>query len=145
VAGCQWILGELATIRQHIETHPWLFHYRRVRLLNLLGKKPQDAITADPVAVRWVPVLVGAVYGRQPDVEHQVHLELGNAFPDSNWMHLDEYDAWLKKLAAMVPERNQARLLPRRKPAKPPAARGRVRIPPPWSRTRRRRIRKRRF
>jgi hypothetical protein len=58
VAGCEWILRELATIRQHLETHPWLFHHRRVRLLNMLGKKPQDAITADPVAVRWGPGLL---------------------------------------------------------------------------------------
>jgi hypothetical protein len=80
-------------------------------LLNLMGKTPRDALTADPVALRWIPVLVGAVYGRQPNVEHQMHLEIGGVFPDPDWMHPDEYTAWLKKLTAMIPEVAEARLL----------------------------------
>jgi hypothetical protein len=98
-------------IRDLLEIHPWLFNYRRVRLLNLMGKMPRDALTADPVALRWIPVLVGAVDGRQPNVEHLVHHEIGGVMPEPDWMHPDEHNAWLKKLAAMVPEKAEARLL----------------------------------
>jgi hypothetical protein len=106
-AGCHWLLAEFEKLREHIAAHHCLYAHQRLWLLNMLGKEGLDAVRADPVAVRWIPVLVGATYGRQPNILKQVSIESGNLLPV--WMHRDEYWEWMQKLADMVLEVGPAR------------------------------------
>jgi hypothetical protein len=108
-AGCRWLLAEFEKLREHIAAHHCLYAHQRLRLLHMLGKERLDAVRADPVAVRWIPVLVGATYSRKPDVVKQVSLESGGLIPE--WIHRDEYWDWMQKLADMVPEVRPAKEL----------------------------------
>ena len=103
-AGCLWLQAAWRILRQALERRKTLFGTERARVLFLVGKDRPDLLKGDPLAVRWLTMLVGASYGPQYDKVQVIALELGHVPPD---MHPSEFQSRAKEIAAAVPAQPQ--------------------------------------
>jgi hypothetical protein len=104
-AGCLWQLEKWRVLRQRLETHKRFCLTERTLVLQLQGKRPVDALRSDPVAVKWLTVLLGASYPPDYDKVQCFARELG-LYPPSD-MHVSEFNLRVAELAAAVPAQSQ--------------------------------------
>src|SRR5262249_44242546 len=89
-------------------THDCLLTTQRKRCLALLGKRIQDALRDNPLALRWVRAQIGAHLGQSANV-NQVDAMLGGI--PVQWMSRNEFDIRVKEMIHCPPPKDEAHAL----------------------------------
>jgi hypothetical protein len=107
-AGVLWLIQQWMILRDRVTALQPLLGSQRKRVLALVGKSHQDALRDDPVALRWMPALLGTTFGAAATAE-QIAGELGG-WP-KNGMSRAEFDIRVQEMAGLLPGKAEARVL----------------------------------
>ena len=104
--GCVWLQSQWAILVQELVRHKRLVSTSRERVLLLLGRRKSDVLSGDPLAIKWLTVLLGAGYDATHDKAELFKTEIGRKATSK--LHPSELDVRIKELAAAVPSQAQS-------------------------------------
>jgi hypothetical protein len=107
-AGLRLMIQEWSTVRAEVVQYNNVLGTQRKRCLALVGKRREDALRGDPLALQWVRALLGVACGAGATLE-RVAKNLGGEPPEG--MFGAEFDIRVERIARSLPGKAEAQAL----------------------------------
>jgi hypothetical protein len=104
-AGVRLMIQTWSVLRADVVKHTNILGTQRQRCLALVGKRREDVLRDDPIALRWMRAQIGMVYGTAATPE-QVARMLGGEPPEG--MSHAEFDLRVERMVRSLPSKAEA-------------------------------------
>ena len=106
--GVTYLIEAWVVLLDRVLNYSELMYTERLRCFSLLGKRPEQVLTGDPVATRWLRAQIGSKLGEEASLEDVADF-LGGQPPE--WMPQDEFWIRVKEMAGSLHTRQGSIIL----------------------------------